>query len=404
MSSSTITAIAPAHPAGIVNVTVTTLAGTSATSSADQYTYTVVPASPTVTSVSPTSGPTTGGTLVTISGTDLTGTTDVKFGTTTAASVTNVSSSTVTAVSPAHAAGIVDVTVTTAGGTSATSSADQFTYVAPVATSTVSVTIDKFVDGAMATASSSNSGAFPMNATWNDPAGIGSGSGQFTLNASSTPAYEAQTVEFNLGSNYSTSEATTSPALVGTACTASSTPQFALVGYTTGNSFVEAAAGTPTTTTPSFTAMTQDKFVIVWNTTCAGNALGVPPGEAPVEAIDTTATADGTFANGWKYIFNVTVPTFEPNIAMLFSDWFNTANSTSFSVANNIRISSAQADNGGATILVTAPNTYTTPDLHITGDLSTTTPGMQIEILVEAAVPAGTPSGSYSTNYSIRSQ
>ena len=48
-----------------------TAGGTSATSAADQYTY-IVPPVPTVTNVSPTSGPVTGGTTVTITGTGFT--------------------------------------------------------------------------------------------------------------------------------------------------------------------------------------------------------------------------------------------------------------------------------------------------------------------------------------------
>ena len=56
----------------------TTGSGTSATSPADQFTF-VTPA-PTVTSVSPTSGTTHGGTVVTITGTDFTGATAVDFG------------------------------------------------------------------------------------------------------------------------------------------------------------------------------------------------------------------------------------------------------------------------------------------------------------------------------------
>jgi phosphodiesterase/alkaline phosphatase D-like protein len=85
---------------------------------------------PTITGVSPTSGPTGGGTTVTITGTNLTGATSVKFGSTAATITTNTATS-ITATSPAGAAGAVDITVTTAGGTSATSSTDMFTYVAP---------------------------------------------------------------------------------------------------------------------------------------------------------------------------------------------------------------------------------------------------------------------------------
>ncbi len=84
---------------------------------------------PTVSGVSPASGPAAGGTSVTVSGTGFTGATAVDFGTTPAASFTVVSDSEITAVSPAGT-GTVDVTVTTSSGTSATSSADQFTYTA----------------------------------------------------------------------------------------------------------------------------------------------------------------------------------------------------------------------------------------------------------------------------------
>ena len=62
-----------------MHTTVTTNGGTSATSSADQFTY-VAP--PTVTAVSPISGPITGGSLVTITGTNFTGATAVDFGST----------------------------------------------------------------------------------------------------------------------------------------------------------------------------------------------------------------------------------------------------------------------------------------------------------------------------------
>ncbi len=90
------------------------------------------PPTPTVTGVSPNSGLTTGGTSVTVTGTSFTGATAVKFGTTAATSFTVNSATQITATSPAESAATVHVTVTGPGGTSATTSADQFTYVAPV--------------------------------------------------------------------------------------------------------------------------------------------------------------------------------------------------------------------------------------------------------------------------------
>ena len=54
----------------------------------------------------------------------------MKFGTTPAVTFSVQSATRVTATAPAGT-GTVDVTVTTAGGTSTTGAADQFTYVAP---------------------------------------------------------------------------------------------------------------------------------------------------------------------------------------------------------------------------------------------------------------------------------
>jgi len=85
---------------------------------------------PTVSRLTPPSGSITGGTPVTITGTNLLGATAVNFGTTAATGVNVVSATSITATSPAHAAGIVDVTVTTPSGTSAISTVDKFTYVA----------------------------------------------------------------------------------------------------------------------------------------------------------------------------------------------------------------------------------------------------------------------------------
>ncbi len=112
---------------GTVDVTVTTAGGTSATSANAQFTYV---AAPTVTSISPISGPLAGGTSVTISGTGFTGATGVKFGATPATGITVSSATQITATAPAGSAGTVDVTVTTPGGTSATSASDQYTYIA----------------------------------------------------------------------------------------------------------------------------------------------------------------------------------------------------------------------------------------------------------------------------------
>lgn len=134
-----LTATAPAHAAGTVDVTVTTAAGTSASGSASEYTYVAAPA---VTAISPDRGPLEAGTVVTVTGTGLAGAEEpagaVKFGAVTATDVdVNPAGTELTAVAPAGGAGPAHVTVTTIGGTSATSADDEYTYVSPPALTVV---------------------------------------------------------------------------------------------------------------------------------------------------------------------------------------------------------------------------------------------------------------------------
>ncbi|HEX3434897.1 MAG TPA: IPT/TIG domain-containing protein [Solirubrobacteraceae bacterium] len=111
---------------GAVDVTVTAFGGTSLTSFADQFSY---EPPPTVTAVSPETGSSAGGASVTITGTNLEGATAVHFGTASATDLVVNSANSITAVSPVGTAGAtVDVTVTTLGGTSATSGGDRFRY------------------------------------------------------------------------------------------------------------------------------------------------------------------------------------------------------------------------------------------------------------------------------------
>jgi streptogramin lyase len=118
----------PSGNAGVVDVTVTTAGGTSADVAADEYTFTL-PAAPTVTQVSPSNGPQSGGTLVTVTGTSLTDSTEIYFGTAGSGSDVTCADTSCTVQAPPGAVGTVDITVVGPGGqTSATTSADQFTY------------------------------------------------------------------------------------------------------------------------------------------------------------------------------------------------------------------------------------------------------------------------------------
>jgi hypothetical protein len=77
---------------------------------------------PTVVALSPETGPTTGGTMVTVYGTNfVSGATTVAFGTLAALSLTVVSSTVLTLATPVASAGQMTVTVTMSGGTSVAS-------------------------------------------------------------------------------------------------------------------------------------------------------------------------------------------------------------------------------------------------------------------------------------------
>jgi hypothetical protein len=120
VNDGTISVTVPAAAAaGTVPVTLTTAGGT-----ADGITYTYVDA-PTIASISPTSGPTSGGTTVSVTGTGLTTTTSVTVGGT-VASFAVVSDTLLTLQTPPGTVGPADVVVTTTGGSATAVGA--FTY------------------------------------------------------------------------------------------------------------------------------------------------------------------------------------------------------------------------------------------------------------------------------------
>jgi len=197
-SDSSITVSSPPQGAGTVYVTVTSAGGTSSTASNLQFTYV---AAPTVTGLSPNSGGINGGTSVTITGTNLSTVTMVKFGDT-AAGFFPGSNTSITAISPGEGnPDTVEVTVITIGGTSATSPADVFTYAVGgctgtcpssvqcakvTGTATVKMTISNCTPK-VATYKSANSVAFGSTFTWK-------GSGQTTvesLNSTFSPGQGA---------------------------------------------------------------------------------------------------------------------------------------------------------------------------------------------------------------------
>jgi hypothetical protein len=120
--------LAPAHAAGTVPVTVTTATGTS---NAVNYTYVgSPPAVPTASAIVPATGPATGGTAFTVTGTNLTGAIVLFNGLPATAVAVNAAGTSLTGITPAGLPGSATVTVITPAGSAAVPGG--FTYTAAV--------------------------------------------------------------------------------------------------------------------------------------------------------------------------------------------------------------------------------------------------------------------------------
>lgn len=107
VSETSITCKTPAHVRGAVDIVVLDDSGDKTLSNG--FTYT---GAPTVTTCAPNTGTTSGGTAVTITGTNFTGATAVTFGGITATSIVVVSDTSITCVTPARTSGAKDLVVT----------------------------------------------------------------------------------------------------------------------------------------------------------------------------------------------------------------------------------------------------------------------------------------------------
>ena len=192
VSSTQIKVSSPSHAAGTVTVKATTTGGTSA--SGEHFIY---EAAPTITKVTPSVGPTGGGTTVTITGSNfVSGATTVTFGGTVipAGSVTFVSTSRIKVSAPSHAAATVTVKATTAGGTSG--SGEHFTYEAAPTITKVTPAVGPIAGGTTVTLTGSGFVSGATTVTFGGTV-ISTGSVTFVTTSQikvSSPAHAAATV------------------------------------------------------------------------------------------------------------------------------------------------------------------------------------------------------------------
>ncbi len=173
VDNNTITAVTPAHAAGATSVAVTNGVGTG--TGAGLFTYIAPVGAPTVTAISPNTGSTSGGTSVTITGTNLTGASAVTIGGVTVMAFTVVNATTITATTAAHAAGSVDVVVTTPGGSG--TGAGLFTYAVPTTATALSSSQNPSRPGVSVTftATVTSSGGTPTGAVTFSDGGVALG-------------------------------------------------------------------------------------------------------------------------------------------------------------------------------------------------------------------------------------
>ena len=176
------------------------------------------------------------------------------------------------------------------------------------------VHILKYVDGVHATVDNVDGAIFPMLTTFDSSVYGLITDAAFTLSPTGwgiiDGPYEASYVGGAVGDDYATHEVTGGD-VVGTSCTVAGA-QFALVGYTTGDTLALAEAAPKSTVAPSFTGLTDDKYVIVWNQTCQDppEPLICPAGTTPSSLIETVTipasasvpTPSSILASGTDYL------------------------------------------------------------------------------------------------------
>jgi hypothetical protein len=190
VSSTSITATAPAHSAGSVSVVVINTDSQSGTLT-NGYSYTN-PA-PKVTSIAPTSGPAAGGTNVTITGTGFLSGATLSLGGAVATGVNVVNSTSITATTAAHAAGVVNVVVTNSDSQSSTL-ANAYTYVAAPTVTAINPATGPIAGGNGATITGAN---FVSGATvsFGGTAATGVTVAGSAVITATPPAHSAGTVE-----------------------------------------------------------------------------------------------------------------------------------------------------------------------------------------------------------------
>ena len=352
VNSTTITALAPAHAFGPVDVTVVAFGGSGTGSGV--YTY-VAP--PTVASVAPNTGPTAGGQSVTISGANFTGASSVTFGGTAATAVVVVNGSTITATTPAHAAGVVDIVVTSFGGIG--TGAAIYTYAPPPTVTSVAPAGGPVAGGTAVTITGTNlTGA--TSVTFGGVAATSVVVINATTITAVTPAHAAGPVDVTV----------IAPSGSGTGTgvyTYGGTPTVTIVSPAGG----PIAGGTAVTITGTgFTGATSVLFdgtaAITFNVVNSTTITATAPAHAfgPVDVTVVAFGGSGTGAGLYTYVAPPTVANVSPNIGPTIGGQSVTITGTNFTGASSVTFGGAAAT---AIVVVNASTITATTPAHVAG-------------------------------------
>ncbi|MCU0124384.1 putative Ig domain-containing protein [Pseudomonas vlassakiae] len=274
------------------------------------YSITITGAGPSVTALSPSSGSTSGANSVIITGSGFTSVTGVKFGTTPATAFTVNSSTQITATAPGHTAGVVDVTVSTAGGTSLTSSASQYTYLAPPTAGAVSATV--------------------------------------AANSTSNP------ITLNLSGGAATSVAVASNASHGTAVASGTTITYTpTAGYSGADTFTYTATNASGTSTPASVTLTVSK------PTLAITPASLPSGTAGSAYNQTLASDAGTAPYTYALVSGTLPPGVTFSSAGVFSGTPSGSGTFNFSISSTDQYGATGSNS--YTVTIAAPSISLAP-------------------------------------------
>ena len=310
---------------------------------------------PTVTSVSPNSGTTAGGTAVTITGANFATGATVTFGSAAATSVVVVSGTQITATTPAGTAGAALVTVSNPGGQSG-ALAGGFTYIAPPTVTSVSPNNGPVAGGTAVTITGTNFAA-GATVTLGGTAATNVVVASSTTITATTPAHAAGAVTATVTNSNGLSGNLASgftyiapPTVTGVSPSSGSTAGGTAVTIS-GTNFATGAGVT-------FGATAATNVVVVSSTTITATT---PAGSAGAVTVTVTnpGSLSGSLASGYTYVVTPTVTSVSPNNGPPAGGTSVTITGTNFAAEATVTFGSAAATN--VVVMSATQITATTP-------------------------------------------